>query len=270
MRTLSRTCATALTATALLLGGAAPAPAAPAAGYAALGDSYAAGVGAGGYDPAAGDCHRSANAYPVLWAAAHPGTAATDLACNGADTHAVLTDQLPKLPHGLARVSLTVGGNDLGFTDAVLACLQPLTTDERCDRALAHSADLLDHQLPSRYDQLLTALTAAAPDARVVVTGYPDLLATEASGLCWTGTGHRRAEFNALTDRVDELIHRQATAHGARFADPRPAFAGHGVCAGPGGEWITGIVLRTPWESFHPTAEGQSHGYLPVVSDALS
>ncbi|MFE0462099.1 SGNH/GDSL hydrolase family protein [Kitasatospora sp. NPDC058965] len=253
----------------LLLPAAAPAAAAPG-GYAALGDSYAAGVAAGAYDAASGDCHRSSRAYPALWAAAHPGTAFTDLACNGADTQQVLDRQLPHLPAGTGTVTLTVGGNDLDFEDAVLACLQPLTTEDRCNRALDHSAELLHDQLPGRLDRLLDAVDRAAPGARVLVTGYPDLLTEHPAGACWTGTDSRRARFNRLTDETDDLIRRQATAHGAQFADPRPAFAGHGVCAGSNGEWITGIVLLNPWESFHPTADGQARGYLPAVRAVLA
>jgi hypothetical protein len=41
----------------------------PAVRYVALGDSYASGLGAGGYS--AGSCERSSWAYPALWAAAH-------------------------------------------------------------------------------------------------------------------------------------------------------------------------------------------------------
>ncbi|PYC77156.1 lipase [Streptomyces tateyamensis] len=260
----------ALAAAALLLPVAAPAHADPGTGYVALGDSYAAGVGAGAYDPAAGDCHRSSRAYPALWAADHPGAGFTDLACNGADTQQVLTRQLPQLPAGTGVVTLTAGGNDLEFSDAAVACLQPLTTEDRCDRALDHSAELLRDQLPGRLDQLLGAITRAAPGAEVVVTGYPRLLTEHPAGTCWTGTDGRRARFNQLTDQADDLLRQQAAAHGARFADPRPAFAGHGVCAGPGHEWISGIVLLNPWESFHPTAEGQSQGYLPAVRAVLS
>ena len=43
-----------------------PAQAAEELQYVALGDSYASGVGAGNYDPAGGDCKRSANSYPSL------------------------------------------------------------------------------------------------------------------------------------------------------------------------------------------------------------
>ncbi|GAA1263370.1 SGNH family lipase [Kitasatospora nipponensis] len=254
----------------LSLAGPAHATRATAPGYVALGDSYAAGVAAGSYDPASGSCHRSSGAYPVLWAAANTPAAFTDVACGGADTQDVLTGQLPAVPGGTGLVTLTVGGNDLDFTDAVVGCLQPLTTESHCDDALAHSAQLLRDQLPGRLDGLLTAVGRGAPGARVVVTGYPHLLETTTTGVCWTGTAERRERFNALTDQLDELIHRQADAHGYRFADPRPAFAGHGVCAPAGQEWINGIVLHDLGESFHPTADGQSRGYLPTVARALA
>ncbi|WP_035851213.1 SGNH/GDSL hydrolase family protein [Kitasatospora azatica] len=264
---------TALAATALLLlGAAAPARAQDrsAAGYVALGDSYAAGVAAGGYDRSSGDCHRSAHGYPALWAAAHPDAAFLDLACLGATTEDVLAGQLPQLPAGTGEVTLTVGGNDLDFTDAVVDCLQPLTTEGRCTQALDHSAELLRDQLPGRLDRLLTAVGQAAPVARVVVTGYPHLLRPDAGAGCWAGTDTRRTRFNQLTDQLDELIRQQSAAHGARFADPRPAFTGHGLCESGKAEWITGIVLLNLWESFHPTADGQARGYLPVVTDALA
>ncbi|MCX4750141.1 SGNH/GDSL hydrolase family protein [Kitasatospora sp. NBC_01287] len=264
-----RRAAAALAALPLLLLAAAAPAAADRPGYVALGDSYAAGVAAGAYDPASGDCHRSSRAYPALWAAAHPDGGFLDLACSGADTAEVLAHQLPRLPAGTGTVTLTVGGNDLDFTDAVVGCLQPLTTEAKCTQALDHAAELLRDQLPGRLDHLLGAIDQAAPAARVVLTGYPHLLQEQAAGSCWAGTDDRRARFNQLTDRLDDLIQQQAAAHGARFADPRPAFTGHGVCAAHGTEWITGLVLLDLWESFHPTADGQSQGYLPPVAQAL-
>lgn len=257
----------ALAAVPLLFAAASPAPAATG-GYAALGDSYAAGVAAGDYQQGSGDCHRSNHGYPALWAAQHGPSAFLDAACSGATTQDVLDHQVPSLPAGTGLVTLTVGGNDLGFSDAVIGCLQPITTEDRCTAALDHSTALLNDELPGRLDRLLTAVAAAAPGARVVLTGYPHLLETGTT--CWVGTDPRRARFNTLTDRLDELIHQQATAHGARFADPRPTFAGHGVCTPHGEEWITRIVLTPLWESFHPTADGQSQGFLPVVAGALA
>src|SRR3989440_13038378 len=48
-----------------------PAQAATQVNYAALGDSYSAGVGAGGDDPSSGICSRSPPPYPPPWAPNH-------------------------------------------------------------------------------------------------------------------------------------------------------------------------------------------------------
>ena len=261
----------ALAALPLLLGAASPASAAiPPGGYAALGDSYAAGVAVGAYDPASGDCHRSARAYPALWAARAKPAAFLDVACSGATTQNVLSDQLPAVPAGTGLVTLTAGGNDLDFVDAVTGCLQPFTTEAKCNQALDNSTQLLQNQLPGRLDQLLTAVGQAAPDARVVVTGYPHLLETGTT--CFVGTSSARKRFDTLIDQLDDVIQQRTLAHGDhfRFADPRPAFAGHGICTPHGEEWITRLVLTPLWESFHPTADGQSLGYLPTVAPAIT
>ncbi|MEU9132474.1 SGNH/GDSL hydrolase family protein [Kitasatospora sp. NPDC048540] len=257
-----------LVALPLLLAVPPAAAAEPVGGYAALGDSYAAGVAAGPYDAASGDCHRGAHAYPALWNAEHHPAAFTDAACSAATTADVLRDQLPAVPADTALVTLTAGGNDLAFADAVASCLPPFATDAQCDPALEESDRLLREELPGRLAALYDGIRAAAPAARVVVTGYPYLLHT--GTVCVVGTDSRRARFNALTDRLDELIRQQAEKQGFAFADVRRAFAGHGVCAGGGQEWITRFVLTHLWESFHPTATGQSQGYLPAVTAAAA
>ncbi|MFG3052789.1 SGNH/GDSL hydrolase family protein [Kitasatospora sp. NPDC048239] len=234
--------------------------------YAALGDSYAAGTGAGAYEQDGGDCHRSANAYPALWAADHGATAFLAAACSGATTADVRRDQLPRVAADTGLVTLTAGGNDLGFAQAAGDCLQPLTTESRCDRTLDEAERRLREELPDRLAELYDGVRTAAPAARVVVTGYPHLLRTGTT--CLIGTDPRRQRFNALTDELDELIRRQAGTFGFGFADVRTAFEGHEVCAPAGREWITGIVLPRLWESFHPTADGQSLGYLPAVTAA--
>jgi lysophospholipase L1-like esterase len=248
-----------------LLPAAAPAGAAPAPRYAALGDSYAAGVGAGAYDPVSAACHRSTRSYPELWRAANGPADFLFAACDGATTADVERDQVPRVPADATLVTLTVGGNDLGFGDAVIACLQPLTTDAYCDSVLDESERRLREEIPGRLDTLYRALDAEAPAARVVVTGYPRMLGT--ADTCLIGTAARRARFNALTDAADDLIERQAVKQGFRFADVRTAFDGHGVCRGGADEWIHPITLPL-WESYHPRAAGQSGGYLPSVSAA--
>ncbi|KJK56295.1 SGNH/GDSL hydrolase family protein [Saccharothrix sp. ST-888] len=253
--------------------GATPAGAAPAvraaADYVALGDSFSSGVGAGSYDPDGGDCHRSRRAYGPLWAAGHPVSRFDFLACNGATTDEVLRDQLPKVGTGTTLATITIGGNDLGFAKAAASCLQPLTVEPVCDAAMAEAERKLRDELPGELAVTYRAIADAAPAAKVVVADYPRLL-ERGTALCTVGTPARRDRFNALTDRLDELIRTQATKQGFEFADVRGTFAGHGVCAGGSQEWIRRIVVPAYWESFHPTAVGQTQGYLPPVSAAIT
>ncbi|MER5636038.1 SGNH/GDSL hydrolase family protein [Kitasatospora sp. NPDC002227] len=250
------------------LGAATPAAAATPASYAALGDSVAAGDGAGDYRADGTDCHRSNRSYPALWSAAKGAGEFRLPACSGATTQDVLDSQLAEVSPATTAVTLTVGGNDAGFVTAVVDCLQPFTTDAKCDAALDETARRLREDLPVRLDRTYQAVRGAAPNATVAVAGYPHLLETGTPS-CAVGTEPRRVRINALADQLDDLISRQADQHGFRFADPRPAFAGHGVCATGGHEWINRIVFLSLWESFHPTAEGYRLGYLPAVTAAL-
>src|SRR5436190_8715465 len=88
--------------------------------YAAVGDSYSSGVGAGSYG-SSGSCYRSSKAYAQLWTNAHAGTSLSFLACSGARTGDVI-NQANSIPAGTTLVTVTVGGNDAGFTDVITTC----------------------------------------------------------------------------------------------------------------------------------------------------
>ncbi|MGW2705433.1 SGNH/GDSL hydrolase family protein [Streptomyces sp. NPDC001340] len=236
--------------------------------YAALGDSFSAGVGAGDYIPASGDCYRSPRAYGPLWAATHHPKTFQFIACGGATTTDVQKDQVPEISSATTLLTLTVGGNDLGFSQGVAACLLPTSTDATCNAALDESEYILQNELPGNLQRTYQDIAAAAPKARVVLAGYPHLLEAGTSA-CPYGTPARRIRINALTDQLDSLIRKTGKEQGFRFADVRRSFAGHGVCAPEGvPEWITAIVSPS-FASFHPTAVGQRCGYLPPVSAAI-
>ena len=106
---------------ALVLGLAAPAYAAGAR-YVALGDSYSSGVGAGNYIASSGSCDRSPNAYSALWANAHAPASYVSVACSGATTSDVLTNQVSALSSSTTLVSITIGGNDENFAGIMEDC----------------------------------------------------------------------------------------------------------------------------------------------------
>src|SRR5881409_1947003 len=101
---------------------AAPAHAA-APSYVALGDSYSSGVGTRSYINDGTSCQRSNLAYPKL-VASQKGYALSFKACSGAKIPDV-TGQLTALSTGTAYVTVSVGGNDAGFSAVLTECAKP-------------------------------------------------------------------------------------------------------------------------------------------------
>jgi lysophospholipase L1-like esterase len=239
------------------------AQAAPAAvRYVALGDSYASGVGAGS---TSGSCGQSPNAYPALWAKAAAPASFTFAACSGASTTDVINGQLSALTAATTLVSLTVGGNDAGFTSVMETCV--LASTSSCQNAVAKGEQFVAASLPGRLDAVLAAVHAHAPGARVVVVGYPDFYDLGAT-FCF---GLSRADHQALDAGINQLdgaLQAAAARDGAAFADVRPAFAGHELCDGAG--WLNSVDLLDLDSSYHPTATGQKSGYLPAFTAAAA
>lgn len=258
----------AATTAALLLAAAAPLPASSAAvasgaDYAALGDSYSAGLGAGDYLARSGGCRRSANAYPELWAARHAAASFAFQACKGATTGDVLDRQLGALGSTTRTVSLTVGGNDAAFAQAMADCV--LGSEVGCADRVHRARAFADSALPGLLDRVYSAIRARAPRARVVVLGYPRLYGP-GSGCLLGLSAAKQSVVDDAADDLDAVIARRAAAHGFTFADVRPAFSEHEICsAGP--SWLHGLTYPVQ-ESYHPTAEGQADGYLPVLEAA--
>lgn len=229
--------------------------------YVALGDSFAAGVGAG--RRRAGP-YRTDAGYPVE-VARRTGLEVAYQAVLGATSADVVRDQLGPLTRRTRLVTISLGGNDAGFVPVLLECVKPAwmsRSDEVVDEALA----LARAELPSRLRTVHEAVRTAAPDARVVVTGYPHLFNGVSD--CHPLTFVTVAEMRRLAEAAD-LLHGivAAAAHeaGAEVVDVRERFAGHLVCDSP--EWLNGLSWPLE-ESYHPNLAGHV-AYAGAVLDAL-
>ncbi|MFF4058087.1 SGNH/GDSL hydrolase family protein [Streptomyces sp. NPDC001668] len=230
--------------------------------YVALGDSYSSGVGAGSYISSSGDCKRSTKAYPYLWAAAHSPSSFAFTACSGARTGDVLANQLTPLSSATALVSVSIGGNDAGFADVMTTCV--LQSDSSCLSRINTAKAYVDSTLPGQLDSVYSAISGRAPNAHVVVLGYPRFyqLGTTCLGLSET----KRKAINDAADYLDTAIAKRAANHGFAWGDVRSTFTGHELCSGSA--WLHSLNLLNIGESYHPTAAGQSGGYLPVLNSA--
>ncbi|MFB6613758.1 SGNH/GDSL hydrolase family protein [Streptomyces sp. NPDC085524] len=243
--------------------GAGQASAAADFGYVALGDSYSSGVGAGNYDSSSGSCKRTTRAYPALWAAAHAPQTFSFAACSGARTGDVLSGQLGSLNSGTDLVSITIGGNDAGFSDVMTTCV--LQSEATCVARVNQAKAYVDNTLPGQLDQVYNAISGRAPSAHVVVLGYPRFY--KLNGTCVTGlTEGERSAINGAADYLNAAIAKRAADHGFTFASVAGAFTGHEICSGDA--WLHSVNWLNIGESYHPTAAGQSGGYLPVFTNA--
>ncbi|MFD1829753.1 MULTISPECIES: SGNH/GDSL hydrolase family protein [Streptomyces] len=262
---LSRLASAAVTLAAVLglgIGGAGVASAqeAAATSYVALGDSYSSGVGAGDYDSASGSCKRSNRAYPVLWKNANAPSSFHFTACSGARTTDVINNQLGPLNSGTSLVSLSVGGNDAGFADAMTTCV--LQGESACVSRINQAREYIANTLPGRLDAVYSAIRGKAPNARVVVLNYPRFY--KLNGSCWVGLSETsRAAINAAADHLSDVIAKRVADHGFTFGDVRGRFTGHEICSSD--SWLHSVDWLNITNSYHPKAAGQSGGYYPVL-----
>jgi lysophospholipase L1-like esterase len=283
----------------------------------ALGDSYAAGEGLAPYrtgtDTSASPCHRSPRAYPELLDQGRQRVVRSirSVACSGARTGALLAPQpdreVPAQVTALSRwtgtVTVTVGGNDLGFSEVLGSCVHsPLLPTAvpgrpgcaaRADQAVTlRTARLAGGPtnpavLPSTVPlaEALTAVARRAPAATIYVTTYPRLFGTsfgddpagcrvgEVGGLPLYVTADDVSWIRSKVDGLNAAITagvQQARAAGARVrtVDVTTPFTSHNVCSS-GERWINGLVVTPQGElspaSFHPTARGQ-RAYADAVA----
>ncbi|MGW4887671.1 SGNH/GDSL hydrolase family protein [Streptomyces murinus] len=231
-------------------------------GYVALGDSYASGVGAGSYISSSGDCDRSTNSAAYLWNAAHKPASFAFNACSGATTDDVMANQLGSLNSSTSLVSISIGGNDAGFASVMQTCV--LNSDSTCLSAIASAKSYITNTLPGKLDTVYNAIHSKAPNARVVVVGYPRFYLL--GQLCLGLSDTKRSAINGAADTLDSTIQSRVSAHGFAFGDVRSAFSSHEICSSS--SWLHSLNVLDLTESYHPTADGQSGGYLPALTNA--
>ena len=259
-RTLA-TSALCLGATALAV----PPAHAAAPSYVALGDSYSSGVGTRTYINDGTTCQRSVYAFPSLIAAAR-AYSLNFRACSGAKISDVTASQLSALTASTAYVTISVGGNDAGFTGVLTTCAQPGWMSN-CNGAIDKAQAYINNTLPTTLRTLYASIRSKAPNAKVVVAGYPRLFNGEdCNALTWFSPSEE-TRLNQTANLLNGKLGTAASTAGFTLANPTTAFIGHAVCDFP--EWLNGLSYPIS-ESYHPNRAGHSSGYTPLVGPRLT
>lgn len=279
-------------ALAALLISATPAGATGSGRYVALGDSYAAAPLVPLQTGQPLGCLRSNRNYPALVAKGLGITDFRDVSCSGATTEDMTAPQsvpggsnapqLDALTADTTLVSLTIGGNDIGFGSIIQECttrspLQP--TGSACkDFYTAGGTDRLAANIDATAPKIAATLDAIAersPDATIVVVGYPVILPDTGPG-CFPivpfspgDVAYLRSTEKALNAMIED----EAGSAGAVFVDTYTPSIGHDVCQLPGVKWVEGLVPTAPAAPVHPNSlgtAGQARAVLATLADSAA
>jgi len=235
---------------AVCVGVLAPAAVASASQYVGLGDSYSSGVGTRVFYESSGSCKRGPEAYPPK-VASQKGYTLSFQACSGAKTTDVNANQLGTLSSSTALVTITIGGNDVGFSNVIIECAAYYFW---CGEAIEEANWKIANELPGKLETTYKDIRAKATTAHVIVLGYPHLFTKE--GKTCNGnflTSSNEKKMNESADKLDAVIKGRAEYHGFTYVDPRAAFEPHEVCSSE--EWLNGQSNPLE-ESYHPNVKG--------------
>jgi hypothetical protein len=224
-----------------------------------------------------------------------------------------LQAEQPQLGPGTRLVTLTVGGNDARFADVLTGCvtwfLKPpfrhcsnpkyvlrrglLPTNPKDPMPLVDFEPIVIGLLKAHLVKTYEAIHEKAPDAEIIVAGYPLLFPSKTTSTCTIGTiagvpfKLNPADQNWLNEDIGSLLNQtiqgavaDARAEGVKdihFVNPAAAFIGHAVCDKD--PWINGLIgfykgpgLSVPKivdpASFHPNRAGQE-AYAKLINACL-
>lgn len=171
-------------------------------------------------------------------------------------------------------VTVSIGGNDIGFGDLLQNCVEPHisrhTSDATCYNTYESReqvVQLVDRTVP-RWTALYKQLLAEDPGVQLYAIGYPSIASD--TGSCGLNVNLSKSELEFAEELISYLngsIQRAAVTAGVPYVDISQALAGHRLCEATGnavavngltagkdsGVLGFGVLGR---ESYHPNALG--------------
>lgn len=155
-------------------------------------------------------------------------------------------------------VTLSIGGNDVGFAPVIERCITGVPFFEgTCDNfpptegdfsTVGEQVDAALAALPGKVTNLLEEIHSKAPAAKVILLGYPTLF--ETGGLCVGLVDYNRPWMNDVSLRMNRALTKAAHDAGTfvTYESPQYRFAGHNLCTDNSG--LRGFMLSaTPGDA---------------------
>lgn len=252
--------------------------------YVAMGDSFSSGEGnppfitGPGYNTAKDGCHRSVAAYPALLGRTTTlHLKLTFVACSGASSAKIIKgwngepSQINAITSSTDVVTLTTGGDDIGFADYAKHCLFVFGGCDSGTSIYHTTLNNITNKLPTSlntlYQAIKTRIAKVGAKVTVFVVGYPVMLSSfsfpsDCNLLTPASVG--AAEY--ITAKLNLAIMHAVSQAGAPFVwvsatKPSSPFYGHPLCSSD--SYFNNIKYPVIY-SFHPNALGQQ-AYAEIV-----
>ncbi len=231
-------------------------------------------------------CGRSTHNYPSDVARVIASSSFTDVSCASATTVNMTTSQ--SVPFGGTNppqfgalsaadrlVTIGIGGNDAGLIGVAETCAEIDLTHPFGSACKSHYAGAggdpnvaAVNATGPKVAAVLQGIHQRAPQARVLIVGYPDGLPVNGSN-CWPLVPLSSGDityFNSLEQRLNFVIASAAGANGATFVDTWNSSIGHDACKPAGTAWVNGIIPNSVAYPLHPNLSGELNMAVQVLA----
>jgi len=221
--------------------------------YVALGSSIASGFG---ISVQSTSCGRSNRNYPHLIAQRY-GLRLVDVTCGAATIGNVLDTPQGDHPAQIAAVTpdtklvtVTAGGNDIGYNGKAIVCGDPANT---CTASPTLQKDLAATRVALK--SMIEKIKTAAPSATTVFVTYPREVPANTNCPALSFTDAEAGILRSMGEQLESLFVAVAKQPGVVFVDPYVAPGDHTGCAPASQRWTAGHVADDGF-AYHPTALG--------------
>jgi lysophospholipase L1-like esterase len=252
----------------------------------ALGDSYAAGPLIPAPIPPFG-CLKSTSNYGRLASIQLGASPYRDATCSGAETEDMTAPQgvsprpnppqFDRLRPTTTLVTITIGGNDIGFSGIAEDCFSPDNTGTPCqDTYVApDGTDEISQNIAEtrpKVDAVLQGIRQrTSPTTQILVVNYAAILPHTGDTGCWPIIPISDDDVPYVRSKQEELnqmLADSAAANGAQLVDWYAASVGHDACQPPGLKWVEGAIPTSAAAPVHPNLLGMQGAASLVVAAA--
>ena len=252
-----------------------------AANYVSLGDSYAAGPLIPNQSLSPLGCLRSDHNY-ASDAAPTIGLQHRDPSCSGATTVDMTNPQsvefgpnppqFNSLDAETTVVSVTIGGNDIGFSEVATSCITVNPFSHPClDKYKSGGKDQLAERIAAtapKVAAVLAGIHSISPKAKIYVVNYPAIFPESGYG-CWPQMpiGFLDVPYLRSTEQgLNSMLATQAAANGATLVNWYKASIGHDACKSTSNRWVEPLIPGTLAAPIHPNKKGMEGGAAALIA----